>query len=29
MNSITTALYDAGGAQDVYTLTLTRTRSHQ
>ena len=29
MNSITAALYDAGGAEDVYTLTLTRTRSHQ
>jgi predicted amidophosphoribosyltransferase len=29
MNSITTALYDAGAAAAVYGLTLTRTRSRR
>jgi len=29
MNSITAALYDAGGATAVYGLTLTRTRSRR
>jgi predicted amidophosphoribosyltransferase len=29
MNAITAALYDQGGASDVYALTLTRTRSHR
>jgi predicted amidophosphoribosyltransferase len=29
MNAVTIALYDAGAAQDVFTLTVTRTRSNQ
>jgi len=29
MNTIASALYDRGGARNVYALTLTRTRSHQ
>ena len=29
MNSITAALYDSGGANDVFALTITRTRSKQ
>ena len=29
MNSITAALYDQGGAADVFALTITRTRSKQ
>lgn len=29
MNTITAALYDQGGASDVYALTITRTRSHR
>ena len=29
MNAITAALYDQGGASDVYALTITRTRSHR
>lgn len=29
MNSITAALYDAGEAEDVFALTVTRTRSKQ
>ena len=29
MNSITDALYDQGGAADVFALTITRTRSHR
>jgi predicted amidophosphoribosyltransferase len=29
MNSITAALYDSGGAADVFALTVTRTRSNQ
>lgn len=29
MNAVTIALYDAGAAQDVFALTVTRTRSNQ
>jgi len=29
LNSVTTALYVAGLAKDVFALTITRTRSHQ
>ena len=29
MNAITTELYEAGGATDVFALAITRTRSHQ
>ena len=29
MNAITAALYDQGKAQEVFALTMTRTRSHQ
>jgi len=29
MNAITAALYDEGGAGDVFALTITRTRSHR
>lgn len=29
MNAITTALYDQGGAAEVFALTITRTRSRQ
>jgi len=29
MNTITDALYDQGGAADVFALTITRTRSHR
>ncbi|MGH9320534.1 MAG: ComF family protein [Vicinamibacteria bacterium] len=29
MNAITAALFDQGGASEVYALTLTRTRSHR
>jgi len=29
MNAITSALYDKGGAKDIFALTLTRTRSRQ
>lgn len=29
MNAITAALYDDGGAKDVFALTITRTRSNQ
>ena len=29
MNSITAALYDGGGVEDVFALTVTRTRSNQ
>jgi predicted amidophosphoribosyltransferase len=29
MNAITAALYDEGGAGEVFALTVTRTRSHR
>ncbi len=29
MNAITAALYDEGGAGNVFALTITRTRSHR
>ena len=29
MNAITTELYEAGEATDVFALAITRTRSHQ
>lgn len=29
LNAVTIALYEQGGAQDVFALALTRTRSNQ
>jgi competence protein ComFC len=29
LNAITSALYDKGGAKDIFALTITRTRSRQ